>query len=162
MNHENDESSAHHSDVRCQYQAQFDNRIFTCRVSCKAYLKYASWQTLGFLAVNFLHPIYPFNWLIHIPWVSEFHLTISTQNQADKWWELGKNVIKEIISWSKTKLSNYCNIIRITWQTPRRIAKWRSWEWKGYCIAYSYSYWFLVSMVIVCLLVNLASQYCKL
>lgn len=31
MNHENDESSAHHSDVRCQYQAQFDNRIFTCR-----------------------------------------------------------------------------------------------------------------------------------
>ena len=61
MNHENDESSAHHSDVRCQYQAQFDNRIFTCRVSCKAYLKYASWQTLGVLAVNFLHPIYPFN-----------------------------------------------------------------------------------------------------
>lgn len=31
MNHENDESSAHHSDVRCRYQAQFDNRIFTCR-----------------------------------------------------------------------------------------------------------------------------------
>ena len=28
MNHENDESSAHHSDVKCHYQAQFDNGIF--------------------------------------------------------------------------------------------------------------------------------------
>lgn len=34
MNHENDESAEHQSDGRCHYQAQYDNRIFTCRVSC--------------------------------------------------------------------------------------------------------------------------------
>lgn len=35
MNHENDESAEHQSDGRCHYQAQYDNRIFTCRVSCR-------------------------------------------------------------------------------------------------------------------------------
>ena len=60
MNHENDESSAHRSDVKCHYQAQFDNRIFTCRVRCKEYLIRhtfpSSWhsQTLGVLAAGFL------------------------------------------------------------------------------------------------------------
>ena len=34
MNHENDESAEHQSDGRCHYQAQYDNRIFTCRVRC--------------------------------------------------------------------------------------------------------------------------------
>ena len=34
MNHENDESAEHQNDGRCHYQAQYDNRIFTCRVSC--------------------------------------------------------------------------------------------------------------------------------
>ena len=86
--------------------------------------------------------------------ISSYNINTESSRQVMR---IRKNVIKEIISWSKTKLSNYCNIIRITWQTPRRIAKWRSWEWKGYCIAYSYSYWFLVSMAIVCLLVNLAN-----
>ncbi|KAJ7371035.1 Zinc finger FYVE domain-containing protein 1 [Desmophyllum pertusum] len=31
MNHEKDESAEHQSEGRCHYQAQFDNRIFTCR-----------------------------------------------------------------------------------------------------------------------------------
>ena len=34
MNHENDESAEHQSDGRCHYQAQYDNRILTCRVRC--------------------------------------------------------------------------------------------------------------------------------
>lgn len=31
MNHEKDESAEHQADGRCCYQAQFDNRIYTCR-----------------------------------------------------------------------------------------------------------------------------------
>lgn len=33
MNHEKDESTDHMNDSRCHYQARFDNRIYTCRVS---------------------------------------------------------------------------------------------------------------------------------
>lgn len=33
MNHEQDESVEHECEGKCHYQAQYDNRIFTCRVS---------------------------------------------------------------------------------------------------------------------------------
>ena len=60
----------------------------------------------------------------------EFLLTISIQVQADKWWEYRKY---------KYLIGNYLliqyqtpqsNIIRIVWQTVRRIIE-RSWKWKG-------------------------------
>ena len=40
MNHENDESAEHQSDSRCHYQAQYDNRIFTCKVSWTERFRY--------------------------------------------------------------------------------------------------------------------------
>ena len=60
----------------------------------------------------------------------EFLLTISIQVQADKWWEYRKY---------KYLIGNYLlvqyqtpqsNIMRIVWQTVRRIIE-RSWKWKG-------------------------------
>ena len=60
----------------------------------------------------------------------EFLLTLSIQVQEDKWWEYRKY---------KYLIGNYLlvqyqtpqsNIIRIVWQTVRRIIE-RSWKWKG-------------------------------
>ena len=36
---------------------------------------------------------------------TEFHLTIFTQHQPDKWWEKKKNINLGIIGWSNTKFS---------------------------------------------------------
>ena len=42
MNHEKEQKAPHHSEQKCSYEAQYDNKVYTCKVNKSFLLIFAN------------------------------------------------------------------------------------------------------------------------